>query len=207
MKALIPGAVIAVYDNYNALAIGFGASDRVKDVILSLAVMPRWVTLCFTWGVRLPDPDGLLDTDFYDPTGSAIVPPFTAMFNNYVRTDLGYRTDMPYNVFASRTVEAFSKWDWGSAAEGFPNTSTALRQGITKNSYLKILVMEGHYDLATPFYAADYTMDHLDLTPNLRKNISYATYDCGHMVYLRMETLAKMKRDFSGFIDQSIPAQ
>ncbi len=154
-----------------------------------------------------PDPEGLLDTDFYDPTGSAIVPPFTAMFNNYVRTDLGYRTDMPYNVFSYRTVEAFSKWDWGSAAEGFPNTSTALRQGITKNPYLRILVMEGYYDLATPFYAADYTMDHLDLTANLRKNISYATYDCGHMVYLRMETLAKMKRDFSGFIDQSIPAQ
>ena len=61
MKDRIPGAVIPVYDNYNALAIGFGPSDRVKDVVLSLAVMPRWVTLCFTWGVRLPDPHGLLN--------------------------------------------------------------------------------------------------------------------------------------------------
>ena len=60
MKRLIPGAVIPVYDNYNALAIGFGGGDRVMDIILSLAVMPRWVTLCFTWGVRLPDPHGLL---------------------------------------------------------------------------------------------------------------------------------------------------
>jgi hypothetical protein len=60
MKARIPGAVIPVYDNYNALAIGFGASDRVKEVILSLAVMPRWVTLCFMWGVRLSDPHQLL---------------------------------------------------------------------------------------------------------------------------------------------------
>ena len=60
MKVRIPGAVIPVYDNYNALAIGFGASDRVKHVILSLAVMPRWVTLCFMWGVRLSDPHGLL---------------------------------------------------------------------------------------------------------------------------------------------------
>ena len=59
-KRRIPGAVIPVYDNYNALAIGFGATDRVKDVILSLAVMPRWVTLCFTWGVRLSDPHRLL---------------------------------------------------------------------------------------------------------------------------------------------------
>jgi hypothetical protein len=63
MKARIPGAVIPVYDNYNALAIGFGAGDRVQDVILSLAVMPRWVTLCFTWGVHLADPHGLLRGD------------------------------------------------------------------------------------------------------------------------------------------------
>ena len=60
MKAHIPGAVIPVYDNYNALAIGFGPSDRIRDVVLSLAVMPRWVTLCFTWGVRLADPHRLL---------------------------------------------------------------------------------------------------------------------------------------------------
>ena len=60
MKRRIPGAVIPVYDNYNALAIGFGATDRVKDVVLSLAVMPRWVTLCFMWGVRLADPHHLL---------------------------------------------------------------------------------------------------------------------------------------------------
>lgn len=58
--AQLPGATIPVYDNYNALAIGFGPSDRVKDVVFSLAVMPRWVTLCFTWGVRLDDPQGLL---------------------------------------------------------------------------------------------------------------------------------------------------
>jgi hypothetical protein len=60
MKARIPGAVILVYDNYNALAIGFGPSDRAGQAILSLAVMPRWVTLCFLRGVGLPDPLRLL---------------------------------------------------------------------------------------------------------------------------------------------------
>ncbi len=59
-RAQLPGAVVPVYDNYNALAIGFGPTDRVKDVVFSLAVMPRWVTLCFTWGVRLDDPKKLL---------------------------------------------------------------------------------------------------------------------------------------------------
>ena len=61
MKARVPGATIMVYDNYNALAIGFGPSDKAGQAVFSLAVMPRWVTLCFTWGVRLPDPHGLLN--------------------------------------------------------------------------------------------------------------------------------------------------
>ena len=60
MKRRIPGATLPVYDNYNALAIGFGAGDRVRDVVLSLAVMPRWVTLCFMGGVHLSDPHRLL---------------------------------------------------------------------------------------------------------------------------------------------------
>ena len=60
MKARVPGAAILVYDNYNALAIGFGRSDKASEAILSLAVMPRWVTLCFLWGKTLPDPHVLL---------------------------------------------------------------------------------------------------------------------------------------------------
>ena len=60
MRARLPGAVIPVYDNYNALAIGFGPTDRIKDIIFSIAVYPRWVSLFFNYGVGLPDPDGLL---------------------------------------------------------------------------------------------------------------------------------------------------
>src|SRR5438270_13866577 len=61
MKARVPGATIMVYDNYNALAIGFGPTDRAGQAVFSLAVMPNWVTLCFIWCVRLPDPHGLLN--------------------------------------------------------------------------------------------------------------------------------------------------
>ena len=60
MKARIPGAQILVYDNYNALAIGFCRGDKAGQAILSLAVMPRWVTLCFLWGATLSDPHRLL---------------------------------------------------------------------------------------------------------------------------------------------------
>ena len=153
-----------------------------------------------------PDPEGLLDTPFYDPSTSAILPPYTSVFNNYVRTKLGYKSDMPYKVFAFQSEAEFSKWEWGSASEGFPDTASALRRAMTKNPYLKVLVMEGYYDLATPYFAANFTVDHLNLGPTYRANISFATYNAGHMVYVDNDSLAKFKRDLSSFIDKTLPA-
>jgi len=152
------------------------------------------------------DPQGLLDTPFYDPTTAAILPPYTSVFNNYVRADLGYKTDMPYKVFAFKDDDTDAKWEWGSGIEGFPDTAKALREAMVKNPYLKVLVMEGYYDLATPFYAADYTMDHLNLTPNYRKNISFAGYDSGHMLYIETNSLAKMKKDLVTFMETAMQA-
>lgn len=148
-----------------------------------------------------PDPDGLLDTPFYDPTTPAIRSPYTSVFNNYVRTELGYKTDMPYYVFAENA--GVEKWEWGSAINGFPDTASALRQAMVKNPYLKVLVMEGYYDLATPYYAANYTFDHLDLGGKYRANISFASYDAGHMVYLPNEGLRKMKSDQVNFMEMA----
>jgi carboxypeptidase C (cathepsin A) len=114
---------------------------------------------------------------------------------------------MPYKVFAFQEGGAFSKWEWGSAIEGFPDTASALRAAMVKNPYLKVLVMEGFYDLATPFYAADYTMNHLDLSPTYRNNISFSTYDSGHMVYIDGTAHAKMKNDLVSFMEQSMPRE
>jgi carboxypeptidase C (cathepsin A) len=153
-----------------------------------------------------PDPDGLLDTRFYDPTEANILAPYNTVFNNYVRTELGYKTDMPYYVFAQQ--KGFEEnWDWGSAGEGFPDTASALRRAVVKNPFLKVLVMEGYYDLACPYYAANYTVDHLNLPEKYRAQISYATYESGHMVYLPVSSLKKMKSDEASFIERAMSAQ
>jgi len=148
-----------------------------------------------------PDPGG---DHFYDPTGAAILPPYTSAFNNYLRTDLNYKSDMPYRVFAY-DQPGFQKWEWGNAVEGFPSTAGGLRSAMIKNPYMKILVMEGYYDLATPFTAANWTMDHLDLGPQSRQNISYATYGSGHMVYVDRAEHDKMKKDLVEFMEKCLP--
>jgi carboxypeptidase C (cathepsin A) len=147
-----------------------------------------------------PDP---ADRGFFDPASAAILPPYTSVFYNYLRNDLNYKSDMPYRVFAY-DEGAFQKWEWGSAAEGFPSTAGGLRAAMIKNPYMKVLVMEGHYDLATPFAAANWTMDHLNLDAKFRGNVSYATYGAGHMVYIDRNEHTKMKKDLVEFMDKCL---
>jgi carboxypeptidase C (cathepsin A) len=113
---------------------------------------------------------------------------------------------MPYYVFP-RDRGFGEKWDFGKAIEGFPSTATDLRHAVVRNPYLRVLVMEGYYDLATPYFAANYTMDHLDLPPDFRKQISFATYHAGHMVYLPLDQLKKMRTDEGAFMEAASPAR
>jgi carboxypeptidase C (cathepsin A) len=147
-----------------------------------------------------PNPD---EDREYDPTSAAILPPYTSAFNHYLRTELNYKSDMPYRVFAY-DQPGFQKWDWGTAVEGFPSTAGGLRSALIKNPYMKVLVMEGYYDLATPFAAANWTMDHLDLDAKYRQNISYATYKAGHMVYIDRAEHDKMKKDLVDFMEKCL---
>jgi len=160
-----------------------------------------------------PDPNGWNNPGFADPTSAETTGPFTSTFNDYVRRELGYKVDMPYNVSA-RDGEGFN-WSWsapqaagqqrGGFQMGYPDTASALRSAMVKNHHLKVLVMEGYYDLATPFAAANYTMDHMDLPPDYQKNISYTTYASGHMVYLEHKSLEKFKNDVANFIQTTTP--
>jgi carboxypeptidase C (cathepsin A) len=136
----------------------------------------------------------------FDPSMSAIRSPYTAMFNHYVRGALGYKSDLTYHILGG----GIGPWDWGSAGEGFPDTSEALRSAFAKNPYMKLFVGSGFYDLATPYFATQYTLAHMGLEPSLRGNVSTADYEAGHMMYIHAGELAKLKRDVSGFLQRAL---
>ena len=133
----------------------------------------------------------------FDPSMAAIRPPYTAAFNDYVRQELGYENDRPYYILGG----GFDEWEWGSAVGGFPDTSEALRSAMAKNPYMKVFVASGYYDMATPYFATEYTLSHLELHPSLRGNISTGEYAAGHMMYIQKESLEKLKADVTAFID------
>jgi carboxypeptidase C (cathepsin A) len=145
------------------------------------------------------DESGVTAAPDYDPSLAVVRPPFTSAFNQYVRAELNYQTDETYYILGG----GFKEWDWGSAEEGFPNVSPDLRSAFVKNPYMKLLVVEGYYDLATPFCAVDYTLDHLGLDPSLRSNATTRQFNAGHMVYIESQSLDQLKREVVEFMDSA----
>ncbi|HTM58006.1 MAG TPA: hypothetical protein VL123_06290 [Candidatus Udaeobacter sp.] len=146
------------------------------------------------------DESAVGETPDFDPSLSAIRPPYTAAFNHYVRTELGWKSDLPYYILGG----GIGPWDWGSAGGGFPNVSGSLRSAFAKNPDMKLFVASGHYDLATPYFATRYTLDHLGLEPAERGRITTREYEAGHMMYIDAGELQKLKRDVSQFIQAAL---
>lgn len=135
----------------------------------------------------------------FDPAMMAILPPYTAMLNQYMRADLGYETDTVYEIL-SYDVNGGWEWDRGK----FPDTSEALRSGISKNPFMHVLIAAGYYDLATPHFGAEYTLSHMDLAPAQRENFRLSYYEAGHMLYLDIKSLAKLKDDVFQFLQSAL---
>jgi carboxypeptidase C (cathepsin A) len=139
----------------------------------------------------------------YDPSLAAIVGPYTATFHDYVRGDLKFESDLFYEYLTSRV----RPWSYGPYENRYVNVAETLRTAMTQNPFLRVYVGKGYYDLATPFFAADYTFDHLSLDDSLRSHLSGGYYEAGHMMYVHLPSLEKLKRDLSRFLQASLPAQ
>jgi carboxypeptidase C (cathepsin A) len=140
----------------------------------------------------------------YDPQSAAVTGAFTAAFNSYVRDELKFGQDKPYHAITEHVGQS---WDWkhdtgrGFGFPGSPNVEGDLIEAMITNPHLQVEVENGLYDLATPFFATEYTMEHLGLPDKLQKNIHLQYYDAGHMMYLRDEDLTKLKANIAAFLD------
>lgn len=151
------------------------------------------------------DPSVAAERPDYDPSLTAIRPPYTALINDYLRRELGYRSAEEYYVLGGGIK---SPWDWGTDRMGFPDTSADLRSAFVKNPYMKVFVASGYYDLATPYFATKYTLNHLGLDPALRANIVTSEYEAGHMMYIHADSLSRLKADVADFLDTAVvPAE
>ena len=147
------------------------------------------------------DQDAAGDTFEYDPSYAAVHGPVSTTLNNYVRTELQFESDLPYEILTSQV----HPWDYGRFKNRYLNFTETLRKAMTKNPYLKVFVASGYYDLATPYFASDYTFNHLGLDPSFQHNIVMDYYEAGHMMYFHKESLTKLKTDLKRFIETSLP--
>jgi carboxypeptidase C (cathepsin A) len=136
--------------------------------------------------------------NFYDPSMEAVEAPMTAAFNDYIRRELKYESDLPYEDLLD-----VSPWNWGDPENGFPNTAENLRQVMTRNPYLKVWITCSYFDLSTPFFAAENVVAGLNLDPSIRPNLRMTYYEAGHMLYIRSQAQAKLKADFLSFLNDA----
>ncbi|HEX7181221.1 MAG TPA: peptidase S10 [Thermoanaerobaculia bacterium] len=132
----------------------------------------------------------------YDPSYAAIQGPYTAVLNHYVADELGFKSDLPYEILTDRV----RPWSYGDAANRYVNVAEDLRTAMAANPALRVFVANGYYDLATPYFATEYTFDHLSFEPADEQRVTMAYYEAGHMMYIRRTDREKLKADVAAFI-------
>jgi len=140
------------------------------------------------------DVDAAGERDEYDPSEASYEGAFAATFQDYLRRELNWKSDMFYAISGN-----VRPWD----QTGNTAVAEVLRAAMTQQSDLKVLVVCGYYDVATPFNGIEETVSHMNLEPPVRKNISFAYYESGHMVYIDRKAHDKLHKDVDDFINSS----
>jgi carboxypeptidase C (cathepsin A) len=134
----------------------------------------------------------------FDPSYDAALGPLAAAMNAYVREDLKFESDLPYKVLTG-------VGPWPQDQNRYSSTARQLGDAMSRNHHLRVLVQTGACDLAVPYRSMVHSINHLMIDPELLANVSYATYDSGHMMYLKLEDLAKLERDLRAFLEPPAP--
>jgi carboxypeptidase C (cathepsin A) len=140
------------------------------------------------------DDDPASEYPDFDPSDAAVYGPFAAAMNAYVRGELKFEDDLPYEILAG-----VQPWNYGSP-NNYPNAADKLAATMNQNPYMKVLVMNGRCDLVCPVDTMHYAIDHMPLDPMYRTNIVYEQFDAGHMMYINLPDLKKLHKVVKGFI-------
>ncbi|MCP5109347.1 MAG: peptidase S10 [bacterium] len=132
----------------------------------------------------------------FDPSYAVIQGVYSSMLNHYIHAELNFESDLPYEILTGRV----RPWAYGDYQNRYVNVAETLREAMTQNPNLKVIIANGYFDMATPFFATEYTVNHLGLHPSLRGNVSLRYYESGHMMYIREADLAQLRRDIAGFL-------
>ena len=132
----------------------------------------------------------------FDPGFAQIYGAYAATMNDYVRTDLKFEQDLPYEILKGFYLD----WGWSEFANRFASVGKTLRKAMSMNPHMRVLVANGYFDFATPHFASDYTVDHMGLDPTLRKNITVSHYEAGHMMYVHKPSLVRLAAELRRFV-------
>jgi carboxypeptidase C (cathepsin A) len=142
------------------------------------------------------DRDAAGEEPEFDPSMAAIMGEYTGVFNDYIRRDLKFESDLPYEILTSRV----RPWSFDRNNNRYLDVAETLRGAMAQNPFLHVFVANGYYDLATPFAATRYTFARMQNEPDLAKNVSMDYFRAGHMMYIDRNEHAKLKKDVAEFI-------
>ena len=146
--------------------------------------------------------DHIDDRFAYDPFFPAIGPAFVATFNDYYREELGVETTREYVTSAG----LWADWEQAHREPGdsrptpVPNTGVDLARAMQQNPNLRLLVLQGYYDLATPLGATRYFLDHMELAPRQRANVTLELFEAGHMMYVHPGSMPRFAETLRAFV-------
>lgn len=144
------------------------------------------------------DYNDVMETPEFDPSNDInISGPYSAAINHYVRAELKFKNELPYEILGGRV----QPWNYGNVQNKYLNVAESLRKAMAVNPYLKVWVLCGYYDLATPYFAADYTFSNMGLRPEQKKNVQFTFYEAGHMLYVNKPSLIQVKKDADKMYD------
>lgn len=126
--------------------------------------------------------------------------PYSMLIKDYLTNYLNIQTPLKYEILTRKVWP----WKWDEAENKYLNTAPKLADAMHKNQYMKVWVLNGYYDLATPYYGTEYTLNQLFLTPEVTNNLSMTYYKAGHMMYVRKESLQKLFRDAQNYYDMAV---